>query len=287
MNSALNFEELRKAPHWSFSSLNQILNLCSLQYAFRKVDQVQPDFVPVNLVFGKSFHKSVSHLYRGLREKTAPDVPALQEHFTATLKEQVKAEPLPVHFGEEKDLDWHLDKGRQMLQTLVASLDPKDEVIGVDVPFIAEILDEDGRVVSKPLIGEFDAVVENQGRLVVVDFKTAAAKWPAQKCHSDLQATAYLMGLRQSVSSQQSLFRYDVVTKTKEPAVTRYLTDRTDSDFLRFTRLVQQADRIIEQALYYPHEGCMACAGCPYTGACAKWHQGLTTSSHQHLQLSA
>lgn len=61
-------------------------------------------------------------------------------------------------------------------------------------------------MVSKPLIGEFDAVVENQGRLVV-DLKTAAAKWPAQKCRSDLQATAYL-GLRQSVSSQQSLFRY-------------------------------------------------------------------------------
>ncbi len=97
-------------------------------------------------------------------------------------------------------VDWHLDKGRQMPQSLVTSLDPADEVIGLDLPFIAEILDETGQVVSKPLIGEFDAVVENQGRLVVVDFKIAAAKWPAQKCHSDPQVTAYLMGLCQSVA---------------------------------------------------------------------------------------
>ena len=282
MNSALNFAELRALPHWSFSSLNQILNLCSLQYAFRKVDQIEPDFVPSNLVFGSAFHASVSHLFRGLQKSGSPvATPELLEHFTETLNKKVKGESLPVRFDEEKDLAWHHDKGRQMLQALVTSLDPADEVIGVDLPFIAEILDEDGQVVSKPLIGEFDAVVENQGRLVVVDFKTAAAKWPAQKCHSDLQATAYLMGLRQSISSQQSLFRYDVVTKTKEPAVTRYLTDRTDSDFLRLTRLVQQADRIIEDALFYPHEGCMACAGCQYTGHCAKWHQ------QSYLKLSA
>jgi predicted phosphoadenosine phosphosulfate sulfurtransferase len=66
----------------------------------------------------------------------------------------------------------------------------------------------------------------HQGHLVVVDFKTTAAKWPAQICHSNLQTSAYLMGLRQSVSSQQSLFRYDVVTKTKEAEVTNCLTDR-------------------------------------------------------------
>ncbi len=282
MNSAMNFAELRALPHWSFSSLNQILNICSQQYAFRKVDQIEPDFVPSNLIFGSAFHASVSHLYRSLQKNGSPVVEKeLSEHFTETLKNRVKAESLPVRFDEEKDLAWHLDKGRQMLQSLVASLDPQDDVIGVDIPFIAEILDEEGRSVSKPLIGEFDAVVENQGRLVVVDFKTAAAKWPAQKCHSDLQATAYLMGLRQSVSSQQSLFRYDVVTKTKEPAVTRYLTDRTDSDFLRFTRLVQMADRVVQEGLFYPHEGCMACGGCPYAGHCAKWHQ------QSYLQLSA
>ncbi|MEN9358760.1 MAG: hypothetical protein RL095_295 [Verrucomicrobiota bacterium] len=280
--SAASFAELRQIPHWSFSSLNQILNICSMQYAFRKVEQAEPAFVPGNLVFGKAFHQSVSHLYRGLQVKGSPlAVPELQEHFTAALAGQVKGESLPVHFGEEKDLDWHLDKGRQMLQSLVDSLDPADEVVGVDVPFIAEFLDEDGRVVSKPLIGEFDAVVENQGRLVLVDFKTAAAKWPTQKCHSDLQATAYLMGLRQSVSSQQSLFRYDVVTKTKEPSVTRYLTDRTDSDFLRLTKLVLMADRVVEQGLFYPHEGCIACGGCPYASHCVKWHQ------QSYLQLSA
>ncbi len=42
MNSAMNFAELRALPHWSFSSLNQILNICSQQYAFRKIDQIEP-----------------------------------------------------------------------------------------------------------------------------------------------------------------------------------------------------------------------------------------------------
>ncbi len=31
-------------PHWSFSSLNQILNICSLQYYFQRVERIEPAF---------------------------------------------------------------------------------------------------------------------------------------------------------------------------------------------------------------------------------------------------
>ncbi len=31
-------------PHWSFSSLNQVLNICSLQYYFQRVARIEPAF---------------------------------------------------------------------------------------------------------------------------------------------------------------------------------------------------------------------------------------------------
>ena len=102
-------------------------------------------------------------------------------------------------------------------------------------------------------------------------FKTSSSKWPAQKCHTDLQATAYLYALRQSEPEVESLFRYDVITKAKKPTITRYLTNRTPSDFDRFIQLVKMADQVVEQELYYPHETSFACGGCQFKSACLQW----------------
>jgi len=278
MNEHLDFKELRRQPHWSFSSLNGLLNICSQQYAFRKVYEEKPEFTPVNLVFGKAFHITVRFMYELL--KIGEDVKAmeLQEHFTSALTAQVERENVPVRFDKDKGFEWHVDKGKQMIVALHGNLDPDDQVIATDVPFRCELHDEAGRTLSKPLIGEFDLVVENRGRLIVVDFKTAAARWPADKCHSDMQATAYLLALRQTVSQNASLFRYDVVTKAKTPTVSRYYTDRTEEDFRRFVQKVQMAERIVESDLYYPHDTCFSCKGCQFRGACAAW---------QSLQLQA
>jgi len=42
-------EDYRDREHWSFSALNQFVNICSLQYAFDRVYRLPKEFTPVSL----------------------------------------------------------------------------------------------------------------------------------------------------------------------------------------------------------------------------------------------
>ena len=59
-------QDLRKMnrPHWSFSSLNQILNICSLQYFYQRVERLKPAFTPLPLSFGSAMHRTLEYINR-------------------------------------------------------------------------------------------------------------------------------------------------------------------------------------------------------------------------------
>ena len=85
--------------------------------------------------------------------------------------------------------------------------------------FSVPIIDADGEPVSdRPLIGEIDLVVKDKdGDIVLVDWKTSAAKWPEGKVYSHMQATCFSYGWNR-LTGDNPLFRFDVVTKTKKPS---------------------------------------------------------------------
>ena len=287
MDAPLDFAELRKAPHWSFSALNSLLNICSLQYAFGRVYREEPEHTPLNLVFGKAFHRGASHYLQSLMSGDPADSNELKDAFAHFLQDEVNHARAGVLFGEGKSVDDYILKGQDMLQVLSEDFDPGDEVIGTDMAFRVDLKDSSGEIISKPLIGEYDAVIERKGCKVIVDFKTAASRWPADKCHKDLQATAYLYALRQTPEHEESLFRYDVVTKAKKPTLTGFLTNRTQEDFNRFIELVRVADHIVKDELYYPHETAFACSGCQYKEACAQWQKTCPEQRYFNHALAA
>jgi putative RecB family exonuclease len=45
--------DYRDREHWSFSAINQFLNICSLQYAFDRIYKLEKRFTPVSLSFGR------------------------------------------------------------------------------------------------------------------------------------------------------------------------------------------------------------------------------------------
>ncbi|EDM25797.1 hypothetical protein LNTAR_15312 [Lentisphaera araneosa HTCC2155] len=273
MNTNLDFTALRKAPHWSFSALNSLLNICSLQYALGRVYKEPAEFTPINLTFGKAFHRAASHYLQSIIAGDPADSKELKDTFAHFFQDEVNHSFTEVRFAEGMASDDYILKGQDMLQVLADDFDPEDRVIGTDIAFRVDLKDSMDNVISKPLIGEYDALIERKGCTVIVDFKTAASRWPADKCHKDLQATAYLYALRQESGHAESLFRYDVVTKAKKPTMTKFMTNRTQDDFTRFMELVRVADRIVADQLYYPHETAFACSGCQYKGACAQWQK--------------
>ena len=53
----MNLNDYRDRPHWSYSSLNLLLNICSLQWMFEKLLRLPRPFTPVSLVMGSAYHR--------------------------------------------------------------------------------------------------------------------------------------------------------------------------------------------------------------------------------------
>ena len=52
----------------SFSSLSEYLQYCPLKYYYRKIAQVEPEFVPAELKYGVGVHLALEAHFRALRE---------------------------------------------------------------------------------------------------------------------------------------------------------------------------------------------------------------------------
>jgi CRISPR/Cas system-associated exonuclease Cas4 (RecB family) len=264
--------ELRRQPHWSFSRINALVNYCSLAWAFRYVHRLQPESTPVSLVFGGAFHSALAfHATRRLHGKKVT-VADCQEVFAGLLTENCRRDGPPVRLNDGQTIDTSIAQGQRMLAVYLDSPDPEEQIEAVSMPFSVPLVDASGRLLDKPLIGEFDLVVRNGGIRTVVDWKTSARRWPKGKAETDLQATCYLWAEQQSRHTD-SQFRFEVVTKTKEPVCERHAAIRDDEDFVRLGELVRVLERIVANECFVPQEGGWECANCPYATACRAWHR--------------
>ncbi len=125
--------------------------------------------------------------------------------------------------------------------------------------------------VSKPLIGEYDMLVDDCGSESIVDWKTSSSKWALDKAHRDLQATVFCYA-RNKQTGKSPLFRFDVVTKTKTPSLESHYTERREQDFQRFELLAQKIEAAVKQEMFYPNETCFSCSDCQYKCKCQLWH---------------
>ena len=58
--------------HWSYSSLNQLLNICSLQWAYQRLYKLTPEFKPASLSFGSAFHRILEWVAHSRKEGITP-----------------------------------------------------------------------------------------------------------------------------------------------------------------------------------------------------------------------
>lgn len=265
----------RDQPHWSYSSINSLLNICALQWAMRKVYDEPPAFTPVNLAFGKAFHRAATYWSsRRMAGDTVHDADVLHAFAEHWRVEQEMADP-PIRWDSDDQPALLLDKGQQMLTALIAATPAGERVIGVAVPFSVTLVDGHGQPLPKVLIGEIDCVVETPTGTVLVDWKTSASSWPVTKARRDLQPTVYTYAWSRLHPGRPIEFRYDVVTKAKAPVVEQHHTLRTADDYDRLAELVRGLDRLVDEGLYLPRPQSFACSGCQYTEACAQWHRAV------------
>jgi hypothetical protein len=121
---------------------------------------------------------------------------------------------------------------------------PGVDVLAVEQPFAVPLIDlETGEVLDRALVGTLDLVERvAEGRLVVVDLKTAARKYGSLHVEALLQLSVYSDATSMNgLGDQEDLrLRFDVLTKTKQPELHRYWTQRDRAASVRLFRLVAE-----------------------------------------------
>lgn len=263
--------DYRDRPHWSFSSLNQFFNICSLQYAFERVYRLQRAFTPATLSFGSAFHRVMEWAALERMQGHTPQPGPASELFQDVWARQLQ-EDTDISFGGDGDADTMAGLGRGMCACAVTALDPDEQVIRVCEAFCVPLTLAGGGTLETPLIGEIDCVTRKAGRTTLVDWKTAGRKWPRGKADADWQPTAFIHGY----SIMHGLtpdFRFDIVTKAGKPVCESQLTTRTPDDFTRLAGYAELAERMIASEHFHPNEHAFFCGSCPFREPCRNWHK--------------
>ena len=164
-----------------------------------------------------------------------------------------------------------------MVGCLVDNIDPEEQVIAVNEAFAVPLVDAWGESLETPMIGEIDTVVAKDDQKTIVDWKTAASRWPKQKPLLDMQPTVFLYGY-QHTHGETPDFRFDVVLKNKTPVLEQHITNRTQDQFDRMVHLVKRVELMIQAEAWLPSEQSFYCGGCGFQEACRSWHRQRTTT---------
>jgi len=269
-------DQLREKPHLSYSAISKFLN-CQLAYYFQYVEQRKPEHTPVNLLFGTAFHRAAEAVAESKMKGNPITLEAGCEVFSEHWRESL-AEAINLRFKDDEDADSLEALGLKMIVVLYPKL-MEENIVAVAQAFSVPLLDDDGKRISDlPLIGEYDLVLKSGDETVIVDWKTAARQWPADKAGKDLQATAFSYAWNLQHGSDPN-FRFDVITKVKSPSIMSHPTRRCNDDYQRLSKLIAIIEKAIAADVFLPNEQSFCCSDCVYAHACANWHRQASDRS--------
>ena len=264
-------QDYRSRPHWSYSSLNQFLNVCSLQWAFERIYKVPKPFTPVALSFGSAFHRTLEWVHLLKKQGEQAGEQETRDLFRDLWGRQVE-EDSNIRFEEDEDADALAAKGADVVASFLRGIDPEERVVALNEAFAVPLVDAEGVSLEKPLIGEMDCIVEKGGRRTVVDWKTSGRRWAEGQAARSLQPTVYLYAFEQ-IHGEPAPFRFDIVVKGKTPSFEQHATTRGPDAYERMIELVRLAEDMVAHEHFVPNEQSFYCSSCPFAGACASWHR--------------
>ena len=255
----MSIHELKDQPHWSYSALQCYLT-CPMKYKFRYVDNAPVERTCSALPFGRAFHAALTERVRFGMDMSEAEV---KEVFAELFKVETEAAE-NLRYKANETYDSLRQTGFDMLTVTLENWQDDYAVASVAESFSVTVPG-----LSRPLIGEFDLVVSDGTETAIVDWKTAGSKWPHGKADRDLQASAFCYAYKQ-IHGISPVFRFDVITKTKQPSVNSHYTLRTQDELDRFEFIAGRIEKAVNAELFYPSENIINCAECPYADRCRK-----------------
>ena len=155
--------ELRQRKHWSYSSLNQLLNICSLQWFFQRVERLPSAFTPLSLAFGSAYHRVMEFVALNRQDGSMPSESDTRDLFREVWKRQVE-EDGDIAFGDKADPESCAKQGMDMCAAYLEQIDPEEQVVGVSEVFAVPVGNSE-----LPLVGELDCVTARLEEVTVID----------------------------------------------------------------------------------------------------------------------
>jgi hypothetical protein len=264
----MNLSDIKQRPHWSYSSLNQLLNICSLQYYFQRIAKLKPAFASTNLVLGSAYHRTLEQIYLAIKNGAVFSAENALEFFTTSWRLAVKDQD--VRFGKQTAQETE-DQGRKLIACCNENIPKDEEILSISEPFVVPV-SLHGEFMELPLVGEFDLTVRKETRPTVVDWKTSGTRWSAYQADKSLQATIYTYAYQQKFAINPDV-RFDVTVKNKTPVFEQHPTTRAPDSWDRMALLVSKAEQVVKHQCFYPAESSFYCGDCPFSGACKAWHR--------------
>lgn len=260
-------------PDGLYVSVSQVKAFlkCAAFYTYKYVRGEAPAFVPVNLAFGAAVHTALAAYYLELKttgSRLARDL--LLDTFRTAWAEAADG-PVPLQPDEEDEasLDQLTDKGVSMLHAFYEHAGRESEFVveSVERSFSVPLRDpSSGEILEEQLIGTVDLIIRSGEQRTIVEHKTASKKYGLEQLRWDQQPTAYKLAARASGLGEVRL-RYQILTKTKVPAIQVAEVERNAQDELDFMKTVVGVLRAIDVGVDYPVRG-WACRSCPYRHVC-------------------
>ena len=272
--------QLKEQPHYSYTALNTYINVCQLLYYYRYIEKVEAERTPVALPFGTAFHSVLSEQAQAAKRGKLLTADEMTDAFTAYFQANCK-DAANIVFKRDENIEDQIATAKRMFEVVNKEWIDYWNIQSVAEPFRIEMPG-----LSKPIIGELDMVItektpfdgeNDKGYDTIVDFKTAARMWSEDRPSKDLQATVFSYAF-EKVHQRRPSFRFDVVTKTKTPAVRHLYTSRDDDHYLRLEKLFTTADKGIQAGVFLPNESSFACSDCPFADRCSSWHCKVNTT---------
>lgn len=256
--------------HISYSQLKTFLT-CPQKYLFQYVRGTPWEFIPEYFPFGRSIHDAAKAFYRTLKESGHRiSIDELTDCFIESWDRETQGN---IRWKENQDKDALRDKGVQMLRVFYETVTPQ-RILGVEFPFSVDLISEEtGEILPYKLTGIFDLIEsDEEENCMVVELKTGTKRYNEDQIDLDLQGTLYSYALNQMgfhTDGGETLVRYDLLLKSKKPALESYFAIRNRVHYEWAFHLLRKALRAIDLGVFYPTPG-WQCGDCPFGTTCQK-----------------
>jgi len=252
--------------HLSFSSINQYIT-CGLQFRFRKIDQLEPEYTSDALVFGSCIHNALAK-FNQQRTKGVITTPSeLGDWFEAYWSGTASNNGIRYSSGNNYEIC--LKQGKDLLELYYQDTleDTKYQILDIEKEFRLNIEN-----LRYPIIGYIDLVeTDEYGNILITEYKTSGKSYSKNQIDHNEQVTLYHLAMQRLYPDREIINKIDCLIKTKIPKCEQYYTYRDQEDHRRLMNIIDQVIRGIEAEVFIPNTNSWRCSGCEFKSACKSW----------------